>query len=102
MLSAVRPSMKSTPACGTGRPVAHQAQRSRTYRLAVSLRRGVRVVPRAESHVRDQPCSSQISGRFSYAVDSTVVVWVEHFASARIRASSHSRADMVGTWTLSR
>ena len=44
----------------------------------------------------------EISGRFSYAVDSTVVVCVEHLASARIRASSDSRADMVGTWTLSR
>ena len=46
--------------------------------------------------------TSEISGRFSYAVDKTVVVWVEHFASARILASSLSRCVMVGTWTLSR
>ena len=55
------------------------------------------------SHVRDQPWFvAAISGRFSYAVDSTVVVCVEHLASARIRASNYSRADMVGTWTFSR
>ena len=38
-----------------------------------------------------QHYTSEISARFSYAVDKTVVVWVEHFASARIRASSVSR-----------
>ena len=73
-----------------GTAVAHLRYALAGYAAARSRRGGV----------RDQ--AWEISGRFSYAVDSTVVVCVEHLASARIRASSDSRADMVGTWTFSR
>ncbi len=40
--------------------------------------------------------------RSSYGTDSTVVVWVDTLASARMRARSASRSPMLETWTFSR
>ena len=50
---------------------------------------------------RRAPCAAhQLTGRFSYGVDSTIVVRVETFAAARTRASRSSRSVGVATRTL--